>query len=62
MSNCKSKGKLGLKVFLNVVLPVVDMASDFYFTGDMFLKGQWIIGLISGMGFVVQQFAIFFIY
>ena len=53
MSNFKSKGILGVKIFLNVVLPVVDMVSDFYFTGDMFLKGQWIIGLISGMGFVV---------
>ena len=54
MSNYKKKGKLGVKVFLNVVLPVVDMASDFYFTLDMFLKGQWIIGLISGKGFVLK--------
>ena len=54
MSNFKNRGKLAFKIFLNVVLPVVDMASDYYFTGDMFLKGQWIIGLISGMVFVVK--------
>ena len=50
MSSWKDKGIFGLKVFFNVVLPVIDMGSDVYFTVDMFLKGHWIIGLISGMG------------
>ena len=60
MSNFKSKGKIGLKIFLNVVLPVVDMVSDFYFTGDLFLKGQWKIGLISGMVFEVNEYSFHF--
>ena len=62
MSSLKNKGKFGLKVFFNVVLPVIDVGSDIYFTVDMFSKGKWIIGLISGMSFKQIFFFILSLY